>query len=252
MEPNEELFAEMNEKEDAPVPEVTEAAEEAGTLPGGRCNLEICPNCLEPNDDDLAVCRYCGQPLNPDAEPIDPSAMPEDEMTLAANRAAAVPEKKPAKKQESGFRRVMPWLGLYLIYYAITGCFDMNRQIKAAEEAGQVVNKPLAYLSQGIWFLAGMLMAWPLLKKGYRKLRHLPEEDEQAAETAPAETEVSDEGAAEDDADLTDADEVPDEGIEEAVPQDEEGPDAGSLPEPEAEAGTDEVPAETDDERTEE
>ena len=217
MEPNEELIPETEEK----VQDMESAMEEM--QPGGRYNLEICPNCLEPNDDDLAVCRYCGQPLNPDAEPADLSAMPEDEKTLEANRAAAVPEKKPAKKQESGFRRVMPWLGLYLIYYAITGCFDMRRQIKAAVEAGQEVNTLLAYLSQGIWFVAGLLMAWPLIKKGYRKLRHLPEEDEEPAEAAPAaETEVPAEDDADEEAEMTEEEEAADPEAEVEVPSEEE------------------------------
>lgn len=243
MEPNEELKPEMNEEAEVQAPELTEEETSAEPLPGGRYNLEICPNCLEPNDDDLAVCRYCGQPLNPNAEPIDISAMPEDEKTLQANRAAAVPEKKPAKKQESGFRRVMPWLGLYLIYYAVTGCFDMSRQIKAAQEAGQEVNTLLAYLSQGIWFLAGMLMAWPLIKKGYRKLRHLPEEDEEPAEAAPApETEVPEEDTAEeadaDEADVTEAEdsEAEDFEAESEEPAEEPEADPAERPDDEPEA----------------
>ena len=112
MEPNEDLYPEIKEEAEVQAPDLVAEEAPAEPLPGGRYNLEICPNCLEPNDDDLAVCRYCGQPLNPNAEPADLSAMPEDEKTLQANREAAVPEKKPAKKQESGFRRVMPWLGL--------------------------------------------------------------------------------------------------------------------------------------------
>ncbi len=158
----------------------TEAETGFETLPNGRANLEICPNCLEPNDDDLAVCRYCGMPLHPGAE-AEPSAMPEDEKTLAQNRAEAVPEKKEEKKpQESGFRRVMPWLGLYLIYYAITGCFDIKRQIQQALEEGQQVNEKLAYLSQGIWLIAGVMMAWPLIKKGWNKIHPSPEKPEEA------------------------------------------------------------------------
>ncbi len=231
MEPNEELIPEIIEEAESRIPEPAGPETSDGPLPGGRYNLDICPNCLEPNDDDLAVCRYCGQPLNPNAEPADLSAMPEDEKTLEANRAAAVPEKRPEKKQESGFRRVMPWLGLYLIYYAVTGCIDINRQIKMAREAGQEVNSALAYLSQGIWFLAGLLMAWPLIKKGYRKLRHLPEEDEAPVEEAPAaETEDPDEDV--DAEDVTEAEEAED-------PEPESGP--------EAEDGTEEGPAENAD-----
>lgn len=151
-------------------------------------NLDICPNCLEPNTEDLAVCKYCGMPLHQGPE-ADEFLMKAEEANLETNRAEAAPEeKKPAKKQESGFRRVMPWLGLYLIYYAITGFFDVKRQIQQAVEAGQPVNEKLAYFSQVIWLAAGLLMAWPLIKKGYRKLRHLPDPDEAEAAEEPTET----------------------------------------------------------------
>ena len=179
-----------------------EQAPEAEAVPSdpgeGTGNMDICPNCLEPNTEDLAVCKYCGMPLHQGAD-AEAYEMTESEEELARNRAEAAPEeKKPAKKQESGFRRVMPWLGLYLIYYAITGCIDINRQIKQAAEEGQTVNAPLAYGAQVIWFAAGVMMAWPLIKKGYRKLRHLPdpEETEEAAETEAAENaELSEEPA---------------------------------------------------------
>ena len=118
---------------------------------------------------------------------------------------------------------MMPWLGLYLIYYAITGCFDMRRQIKAAVEAGQEVNTLLAYLSQGIWLVAGLLMAWPLIKKGYRKLRHLPEEDEEPAEAAPAtETEVPAEDDADEEAEMTEEEEAADPEAETEEPSEAE------------------------------
>lgn len=145
-------------------------------------NLDICPNCLEPNTDDLAVCKYCGMPLHRGAE-ADEYLMKQEEADMEANRAEAAPEeKKPPKKQENGFRRMMPWLGLYLIYYAITGFFQVKSQIQQAIEEGQEVNQALAYGSQVIWLAAGLLMAWPLIMKGYRKLRHLPDPEEEAAE----------------------------------------------------------------------
>lgn len=219
----------------------------------GTGNMDICPNCLEPNTEDLAVCKYCGMPLHQGAD-VEAYEMTESEEELARNRAEAVPEeKKPAKKQESGFRRVMPWLGLYLIYYAITGCIDINRQIKQAAEEGQTVNAPLAYGAQVIWFAAGVMMAWPLIKKGYRKLRHLPdpEETEEPAEAETAENaelseepsadegtgeELSAEGSAEEDQDL-----LPDVSAAEEIQEAEneriqltgdfaENPDSGSAP----------------------
>ena len=180
-----------------PVTRDTDSTQETEKLPSedgdNYGNLDICPNCLEPNTEKLAVCKYCGMPLHQGADP-DAFAAKETEEELAANRAAAVPEPpKKQKKQESGFRRVMPWLGLYLIYYAITGCFDINRQIKAAEAEGQTVNTALAYGSQVIWLAAGLMMAWPLIKKGYRKLRHLPDEDEAEEQVETENAEVSEE-----------------------------------------------------------
>lgn len=224
--------------------------EPAEVLPEGRNNLEICPNCLEPNDDDLAICRYCGQPLHPGADVADVSAMPESEQKLAETRAAAAAqENKPKKKQESGFRRVMPWLGLYLIYYAITGVIETSHN----EELADV---KLAYLSWVIWFAAGILMAWPLIKKGYRKLRHLPEEDEEAE---PAADEKTGEDAAAEEAEpagesneLTDepseneAEETGTEYLPEAEAEAQAEDDDGSLPEA-AEEPAEVTPEETDE-----
>ncbi len=170
-------------------------------------NLDICPNCLEPNTDNLAVCKYCGMPLHQGAD-TEAFEMKESEEELAKNRAEAVPqEKKPAKKQESGFRRVMPWLGLYLIYYAITGCFDIKRQIQMAAEEGQPVNAPLAYGAQVIWFAAGLMMAWPLIKKGYRKLRGLPPEEEVEEEQAADSAETAEQTEADESGEVMAADE---------------------------------------------
>lgn len=191
MENNENLTEVTNHENDIPAAQSTiskaETISNNDALPSDTGedlgNMDICPNCLEPNTDNLAVCKYCGMPLHKGADP-DEFVRQESEEELAANRAQAVPEQKKSQKpQESGFRRVMPWLGLYLIYYGITGFFDVSRQIKAAEAEGQPVNTTLAYASQCIWLAAGVMMAWPLIKKGYRKLRHLPEEDESAEET---------------------------------------------------------------------
>ena len=163
------------EESEKPQPEIT-ADKELEALPSdvseGNGNLDICPNCLEPNTDDLAVCKYCGMPLHQGADP-DEYLMKAEAENLEANRAEAVPEepKKPAKKEENGFRRVMPWLGLYIIYYAITGIIETSHQ-------EDLENPKLAYASWIIYIIAGVMLAWPLFKKGYRKLRHLPDPDE--------------------------------------------------------------------------
>ena len=198
MENNENL---VNETGEEPVLNTTAAEQESEPISSdvseSTGNLDICPNCLEPNTEDLAVCKYCGMPLHQGAE-ADEFIMKAEEANLETNRAeAAKKKKKTVKKQESGFRRVMPWLGLYLIYYAITGFFDVKRQIQQAVEAGQPVNEKLAYFSQVIWLAAGLLMAWPLIKKGYRKLRHLPDPDEAEAAEENAETTEGTEAEAE-------------------------------------------------------
>lgn len=208
--------------------ETKPAAEIAAEEPS---NLDICPNCLEPNTDNLAVCKYCGMPLRPGADP-DALEKQETEEELAANRAAATPPEpeKPKKKQESGFRRVMPWLGLYIIYYAITGFIDTSRKLKTSPE--EISSPTLAYASWGIYIVAGLLMAWPLIKKGYRKLRHLPDPDEEAEkETA----ENTDGPAAE--ADHNSGETVPEETIQtsaETVP--EETGSENQVPETETSA----------------
>ena len=188
-------------------------------------NLDVCPNCLEPNTDNLAVCKYCGMPLHQGADP-DEYTMQTESADLEANRAEAAPEeKKPPKKQENGFRRVMPWLGLYLIYYAVTGCIDINRQIKQAAEEGQTVNVPLAYGAQAIWFIAGVMMAWPLIKKGYRKLRGLPEPEE--VEETGEKTDIAPEESSENN--ITDDDEII--ATQETTVVTDEETDPGSAPE---------------------
>ena len=82
----------------------------------------------------------------------------------------------------------------------------------------------IAYFSQVIWLAAGLLMAWPLIKKGYRKLRHLPEEDEveEQAETENAEAAEEVESAVEND-------ESPD-ALPEAVTEETETEDLDTLP----------------------
>lgn len=232
MEPNEEMNITVSNPE---VPEAEHPENPEAQLPEGRYNLEICPNCLEANDEDLAVCKYCGQPLTPGSEVIDSTAMPESEKELAANRAAAEQANKPKKKQESGFRRVMPWLGLYLIYYAFTGVIETAH----TEELKDV---KLAYLSWVIWFAAGILMSLPLWKKWYRKLRHLPEEDE--TEEAAPETAENTEAEAGEAADETEADELP--AADEAAELSEENTEEAADPEAEPAAEPD-VKAESGD-----
>ena len=174
-------------------PEADALPSDIGEEPG---NLDICPNCLEPNTENLAVCKYCGRPLHQGADP-EAYEMPESEATLAKNRAEAMPEEnKPKKKQEGGFRRVMPWLGLYIIYYAITGIIETSHK-------EDVSNYYLAYGAWAIYIVAGVLMAWPLIMKGYRKLRNLPdpeeteEAEEQATEKTAENAEPAEEPAAE-------------------------------------------------------
>ena len=171
-EPLSEETVEIQEPAEAEVP--AEAAEPVK-------NLDICPNCLEPNPDNLAVCPFCGQPLHPDVE-VSAEEMPENPETLEANRQEALEAQQEDKKQvrENGFRRVMPYLGCYLIIDAIFNLIELSRQ----EELEQPL---LAYSSYLIFMAAGVLMAWPLIKKGINRLRpgtfkiDEPEEDAEPA-----------------------------------------------------------------------
>lgn len=157
-----------------------------------KYNLEVCPNCLEPNEEDLAVCKHCGMPLHPEPEqiePVEPEALPAE----AADDAPAAQEQD--KKQEKGmFAKAMPYLGLYVLYVAITQFIEVKNNTDPA--AG---DPKLGYLACGIYMVAGILMVWPALRDwlNKRKKREEPEavsEAQSAEDAGPESTEEQAEG----------------------------------------------------------
>lgn len=138
-----------------------------------KSNLDICPNCLEPNRSDLANCEFCGMPLHPDAAAADEgSSVSTDtaetsivsdgtvttvETSDEAPAASEIPAEKPKKKENKGWSYAMRGFGIYIIFYAVS---EGVRHFKL--EPGQ--ERRLGLISDVIYLVAGCLMAWPLLK----------------------------------------------------------------------------------------
>lgn len=152
-------------------------------------NLNICPNCLEPNSDDLAVCKYCGMPLHPGAEPVEINGENSDGLTseeeMAENRAAAVPsDEKKEENRKSGFNSIMPFLGLYVLYSAYQTWQQVRAQV-ADPETAESVNPTLGYVSVAIYAVAGLLMLRPWIEKAIEMIRGpKAEEGDKAAEAS--------------------------------------------------------------------
>ncbi len=156
-----------------------------------RYNMEICPNCLEANEADLAVCKYCGMPLRP----VDDSAeIPEVECdgTLSEENS---PEEKPEgtltetekpKEEKRGFRYAMRYLGIYVIVVAVEQMFSV---LKTETDPSQ---RKLGILANVIYILAGILMAYPILGDYLKKRKsaeELPEEETEDEENGEPEFE---------------------------------------------------------------
>ena len=184
--------AAQSEQKDEPEAQAEKLPADTGTSPVE--NMSICPNCLEPNPDNLAVCPYCGQPLHPDADVPD-SEMPEDAATLEANRQAALKAQQKDQKnsRQNGFRRIMPYLGLYLIFDAVWRIIETSRMgiPENTENPGNPVNPMLVYGSHVLFIIAGILMAWPLIKQWINKIRPGTfKVDEEEADKKPSEAET--------------------------------------------------------------
>ncbi len=186
------------EEETAPA-ECAECASEE-VAEEGKSNLTICPNCLEPNPDDLAVCKFCGQPLHPGAEPVELSegenadglTSPEEQ---AENRADAVPaEEKKEEPKKNNFDSIMPFLGLYVLYMAYETYSQLKAQL-ADPEAN--VNAKLGYLTVGIYVVAGLLLMRSWFYKLIEMIRGPKAKDESAAEEKASEEASAEEAPAE-------------------------------------------------------
>ncbi len=133
---------------------------------------QICPNCLEPNNEGLTNCSFCGMPLRPDA--VSPDALPSNpegqdfsDTAESANPVAALPvadganprEQEPKEKKKGrGFTYAMRGMGIYLIVVSVT-------EIPRSFQLEDVQERRLSVLSNIIYLIAGCLMAWPLLKE---------------------------------------------------------------------------------------
>jgi len=140
-----------------------------------RDNLEICPNCLEPNEKDLANCAYCGMPLRKQAETAgeiissESTEKPDSDESAKPNSPKAPAEEKKPKR---GMAYVMRGMGIYLIFYAVT-------EIPRSLQKGDPQERMLAIVSDIIYMVAGGMMAWPLFKD-YLKKRQEKKEKESA------------------------------------------------------------------------
>ncbi len=136
-----------------------------------RNNQEICPNCLEPNNDDLANCAFCGMPLHGNPGSVELSseysdaktetgALPVQTASAEGTADSSDPSKAKNKKDEKinrGFTYAMRGMGLYLVIYSIT---ELPRSLKLENPQ----DRKLAVFGDIIYLVAGCLMAWPLLK----------------------------------------------------------------------------------------
>lgn len=128
-----------------------------------RDNLEICPNCLEPNTKDLANCAYCGMPLRPQTSedgqiienPENQASGEETPEHETENNESAPP--KPAEKR-SNWTKVMRGMGLYLIVYAI---MELPRSFQVEDPN----DRTLSIISNVIYMVAGGMLAWPMIKE---------------------------------------------------------------------------------------
>ncbi len=143
-----------------------------------RDNLEICPNCLEPNEKDLANCAYCGMPLRKQteiaSEALSSESTEKPDSDNSDESAKPNPPKGPAeeKKPNRGMAYAMRGMGIYLIFYAVT---EIPRSLKVEDPK----NRMLAIVSDIIYMVAGVMMAWPLFKD-YQKKRKEKKEKESA------------------------------------------------------------------------
>ncbi len=139
-------------------------------------NLEICPNCMEPNSEGSMNCAYCGKPMQETlADQAD--SLSESEAANRGNDGSAATDGQPAdgntprKKQEKGgrFYYLMRGMGVYLILTAFT---EIPRSLKIEDPK----NRNLALLSNLIYIIAGGLLVWPLVKDFLDKRKKKREE----------------------------------------------------------------------------
>jgi len=152
-----------------------------------RNNQEICPNCLELNNGDLANCAFCGMPLHADPESLEIQPENTDVNTIAGSSAnfntdkdnieiidkpsADKPKNEKDEKTNRGFTYAMRGMGIYLVVYSVS---ELPRSFKIEDPQ----NRKLAILGDIIYLIAGCLMAWPLLKDYLQKRKEKQQKEE--------------------------------------------------------------------------
>lgn len=199
-----------------------ESAPAAEEKPLQRSNLEICPNCLEPNQADLANCQYCGMPLHPETQQPAPtesaaeqgqSEIVSDPATGETAEAKPVVSERPKKKEPNKtWTFMMRGFGIYIIYYAIS---QMPQALKVEDQK----SRTLAILANVIYLVAGLMMAWPLR---HDIKRWLDKQRGKTAESSAPQTEgTSETGAApeSDIAEKSETDNTPSDDLPEPEPE---------------------------------
>ena len=139
--------------------------------------VEICPNCMEPNTAGLANCVYCGMPMHADENTENPSQELNANSPVAGTTGEGAhvepdntaPAKPQPKKQNKGFTYAMRGMGLYLIVYAIS---EIPRSLKLEKQQ----DRTLSLVSNVIYLIAGVMIAWPMLKEYLDKRKKANEE----------------------------------------------------------------------------
>ncbi|GEM_PF-929008 len=147
-------------------------------------NLEVCPNCLEPNTQDLANCAFCGMPLRAqigeDGELTDQPETQQLELSDAAHTEAPRAQQSPKEEKKKGmWATAKRGIGLYLIIYAV---MEFPRALKIESSR----DRTLAIISNLIYIAAGLLMSWPMIKEYLDKRKGKTDANQDAAEDSAA------------------------------------------------------------------
>ncbi len=141
----------------------------------------ICPNCMEPVPEGQRICPSCGWDLDkePEEKISDPTAgTPVNPVSAVSNpggKEGSPDEKKREEKKKNNMSNLMQGLGIYIIYYAISNMVSARKL--APKE------KNMAFIADLIYLIAGIMLVWPLIKKGIRKLKGIPDEPSDSQKT---------------------------------------------------------------------
>lgn len=125
---------------------------------------------MEPNQAGLANCVYCGMPLHADASGAeaaqDLAAADAEQPRTNGNASAESPSPKTGapqtKKLNKNFTYAIRGMGLYLIISAIS---ELPRSLKIEKQE----ERTLSIISNVIYLVAGVMIAWPMIKEFLEK-----------------------------------------------------------------------------------